>query len=678
MPKLTTTFPKIHVTTEDQALTLTNMICDLKLVSFDTETTGLDPYSHKCLLVSYSLPESPWKDSWGDPRIFGVDEFGNPLLNTEVGSRFVFEASNIDVCLPLITITSCSGINVIAHNYKFDAHFIYNTWKILPGKNGIVFDTAVMDHLFDENRSSRHGLKECCEDYGLYSGMRPFKSLFSKPPRGINMSEGEWALLHNKEEFLEYSATDCYATWKLFKYLRNELEKQYWYDESIKKDSNLFEYYVKYESEFIKSVWEMEHNGAYVVPGSLQKYEKPMVEKMLEIERFYAGLAGEIVNLNSHQQVRKLLFEKLKLTPVSWTVGGQSGVKSPSTDAEALGEMILRGDGEYVLPLMIYRRISKLFGTYVKGLQNEIKSDGRVHSTFSIHVVVTKRLSSSSPNLQNICNKEEDTDIVSLSVKDYDIRSAFQAPEGRSLIIADYSQLEVVICAHVTQEKSLIDALKNGLDVHANTAALMLGVPYDSIIAAKKAKEPTQEQKALLEVRRAAKTITFGLMYGQGPDSLAMSLRITPEKAQEYINLFYKVYPGILMTKEDLERECIANGFITCLLGLRRRLPEIYSEKTSIKNRAKRQLFNARIQASGSALMRFYMPAIANDLRLKELDAKLILQVHDEVIVECPSNHAEEVKQIVDKHLMDAMPFIPWVVPLKVESIIAKSWSEKK
>lgn len=671
MPKLTPIVPRTDIQTAEQAAVLRSLITDLKFVSFDTETTSEDPWAAKPLIVSMSVPKASWNPAWGDPAVFGSG------FDLGAGSRFVFEVANSDVTPVLVPVLAADGIDVLAHNWAYDAHVIHRFWSLLPGQGGRVFDTMVMDYLFNENRD--HGLKDCCGDYELVPGMLPFHKMFPKPPKAVSdlrpeLSPAEWALETNKDALLDYAALDPYATLVLFEYLRDKLMGQRWTDDAAQKESTLWDYYLKYEEPFLRATWQMETNGVLVDPSRLAPYAPKIEARMAEIEAEYARMAGRVINLDSNKQLTAFLYEDCGLPVVKQTKGGKTGNKSPSCDNDALEELAESGYRDIVAPLREYRKISKLLSTYVLGLQEHIRADGRVHGSFRVTGVVTGRLSSAAPNLQNIANKNDEDD----RVNEYDIRKAFIAPPGCKLVVADFSTLEVVITAQISQDKNLIKALREGLDLHAYTASVMFGLPYTDIIEAKNAANPTKEQKALKNRRKAAKTLMFGILYGMGAFSLAHKLDVEEDIAQDYIDRFFSTYPGISASKTYSNQFCMTNGFVLTLLNRRRRIPEIWSNRRGVQNRAIRQLYNARIQGSAGDLMRFYMPAITNSERLRSFGAKLVLQIHDEVVVETPERHAEETKAIVDRALAESLGHIKWVVPISADGKIVDTWSEGK
>jgi len=577
MPKFHSLLPYIEIKTEAEALVLSQVIRDLGIVAFDTETTSEDPHVARNVLVSLSVPKTPWRPQWGDQ-----------LFDLAQGSRLVFEPNPV-VAVPLVSMLDCVGVDVIAHNYPYDAHICWRTWRVRPGFRARVFDTLVMDHLVDENRYGRHGLKECCGDYGLIHGMKPFSTLFKKPPKGINLSPAEWAMETKREVFLDYAATDPYATLLLFYELKRRLEEQVWQD-----GKSLWDYYIEMEEPYVKSIWTMEHNGACVEAHALKRYEAPLKSRIQEIENFYTQRAGHVINLNSSDQLHRLFHETIGMPIVKYTDGGASGIRKASYKKEAL-EILEEDYPDDITPLLEHRKLSKLLSTYVEGLSSHIKSDGRVHCQFRVTGTRTGRTSSASPNLQNVENPSEDE-----RIQQYDIRIAFKAPEGRSLVVADFSQLEVLLTAQISGDENLIKVLLEGRDLHAYTAASLFDLKYEDILEAKVLKESggvlTSAQKKMLACRKSAKTLLFGILYGMGDKRLAANLGVTLEEARAIIDLFFKTFPGILQAKKYHTGFCKANGFVLTLLNRRRRLPEIWSNNIRASSKAERQLFNAIIQ----------------------------------------------------------------------------------
>ena len=509
-------------------------------VAYDTETTGLCIYQDFPIMLSFSdgkrrfaMMADPWlHHPWIKDGILGNTQL------TKIGT-----------------------------NSKFDRHMTANAGVEILGD---FEDTVVMSWLHNENRFG-HGLKDTAKDYcGLK--MIDFKEIFpmrraTKHQPGETAGEAIRRVLADPNERLkaiEYSGLDAYATHHVREYLKQRL-----IDERISSDRTMWDHYLEWEVPFTDVLWKLERRGFQICTGHLKGQKGPMEKEMLEIEGQIAQLAGWVVNINSTHQLRKLFFEQLKYKPVKMTDGGKTGNKMPSTDEEVLAEYAAKKCPFSTL-IMKHRKISKIYGTYIEGLLGWVDKGLRIHTTLKQGGTVTGRLSSADPNLQNIPRHKGDK---------YKIRESFVAAPGKRLVVADYDQLEMKIMAIFSRDEKMCDAINNGKDLHCYTAALMFGVSYDEIYAAKKAKQPTQEQEMLLAMRQTVKPIGFGLIFGIGPLKLAGQLsdelkrEVTKEEAQQNIAKYFGIFPGVKRFIEETHRSCHNTEFVQTLLGRKRRLP---------------------------------------------------------------------------------------------------------
>ncbi len=371
-----------------------------------------------------------------------------------------------------------------------------------------------------------------------------------------------------------------------------------------------------------------------------------MSKDLVALEEEIYALAGERFNVQSPQQLGVILFEKLKL-PVKRRT---QKTKSWSTDADTLEQLAAEG---HALPerLLRFREIAKLKSTYVDALPQLVAADGRIHTRFQQAVAATGRISSVNPNLQNIPVRTE---------QGQRIRKAFRAADGHLLVVADYSQIELRILAHIAGERAMIDAFAQGEDIHRSTAAAVLGVSPDLV---------TGEQ------RRAAKAINFGLIYGQGAFGLARQLGIAVKEAERFIEAYFARYTGVRAYMQETLERAEKEGRVETLWGRVRLLPELKHSNYAVRENAKRMAINARIQGSAADLLKIAMIAVDRRLRAEVPAARLLLTVHDELVLEAPVNDAQRVAGLV-RHEMENAAQLD--VPLVVETGSGPTWGEAK
>jgi DNA polymerase-1 len=365
--------------------------------------------------------------------------------------------------------------------------------------------------------------------------------------------------------------------------------------------------------------------------------------RLLELERQAHDAAGQPFNLNSPKQLGEILFGKLQLPVVKKTASG-----GPSTDEEVLEKLA----EDYPLPklLLEYRGAAKLKSTYTDKLPRMVNArTGRVHTSYSQATAVTGRLSSTDPNLQNI------------PVRTHEgrrIREAFVAPSGSVIVSADYSQIELRIMAHLSRDESLLRAFAQGLDVHRATASEVFGVPVEEVSA---------------EQRRYAKTINFGLIYGMSAFGLAAQLGIEREAAKNWIERYFARYPGVARYMNDTRAQAKAQGYVETVLGRRLWLPEINSPNGPRRGAAERQAINAPLQGTAADIVKLAMVAVQGWLETEQLGSRLIMQVHDELVLEVPGGELDLVKREVAR-LMGAALVLE--VPLLVEVGAGPNWEQ--
>jgi len=388
----------------------------------------------------------------------------------------------------------------------------------------------------------------------------------------------------------------------------------------------------------------MERTGILVDREVLEELSRRLEASLAELEAAIHEEAGGPFNPASPQQLADVLFDRLGYPVLRRT----AKTKRPSTNVEVLQELAARG---YRLPALIleYREQAKLKGTYVDALPRQIGSDGRIHTRFHQTVTATGRLSSSDPNLQNIPVRTE---------LGREIRRAFIAPEGRLILAADYSQIELRVLAHMSGDAALSEAFRRGEDIHRATAAAVLGKDPAAVT-------PTE--------RRAAKTVNFGLIYGMGAYSLARDLGITPAEAQRFIDTYFERFPGVRRYMDGLRERARAEGVVTTLFGRIRRIANLDAANANVRAAAERMAINAPIQGTAADIIKLAMIEVHR--RLGSGPARLLLQVHDELVLEVPAGELDAVAHEV----RDAMEHVVELdVPLVVDVGSGPSWYEAK
>ena len=355
----------------------------------------------------------------------------------------------------------------------------------------------------------------------------------------------------------------------------------------------------------------MEHAGMLVDRKALSAFGDMLDERISADQAEIYALAGETFNINSTQQLGRILFDgdKLGLPPVKKTKTGYS------TNAEVLEK--LRGQHPIIDKILEYRQYTKLKSTYVDGLGKVIAPDGRIHTSFQNTVTATGRLSSAEPNLQNIPVRTE---------LGAELRKMFVAPAGKVLVDADYSQIELRLLAHIAGDEHMIEAFRSGEDIHTVTAAQVFGVPVDQVTK---------------HMRSSAKAVNFGIVYGISAFSLSQDIGVPTYEAKEYIEKYFARFSGVHAYMTDVVSRAKADGYVTTLFGRRRWLPELKSSNFNTRSFGERVALNMPIQGTAADIMKLAMIHVHSRLREEGLQARLILQVHDELIVECPEEEAE-------------------------------------
>jgi DNA polymerase-1 len=387
----------------------------------------------------------------------------------------------------------------------------------------------------------------------------------------------------------------------------------------------------------------MEQNGAILNSKILNAQSKDLENRIKKLEKSAYNLAGEEFNLGSTKQLREIFFDKLGYRVIKKTPGGQ-----PSTDEKVLAELA----EEYELPkvLLEHRTLSKLKSTYTDKLPGQISnSTGKVHTSFHQAVTTTGRLSSSDPNLQNIPIRTEDG---------RRIRQAFEPSEGHRFISADYSQIELRVMAHMSKDEGLLKAFQEGEDVHSKTASEVFNVDIEEVTT---------------DLRRNAKAINFGLIYGISAFGLGKQLGITRNLAAEYMAMYFEKYPGVKEYMESTKKLAGENGYIETLFGRRLYLRDINASNAMRRQASERAAINAPVQGTAADIMKIAMIKMHKLIKETNIDAKLILQVHDELILDTPAKEIDQVIELVTESMMGAANLD---VPLEIDIGIGDNWDQ--
>lgn len=408
------------------------------------------------------------------------------------------------------------------------------------------------------------------------------------------------------------------------------------------REKEQYKLFNEIEMPLVKVLAEMEYKGVLVDKKMLEEYSVSLGKKVDELAKEICDLAGEEFNVNSTKQLGVILFEKLGLPVIKKTKSGYS------TDVDALEK--LKEEHPIIEKILEYRTLSKLKATYVDGMLPLINSDTkRIHANFKQTVTATGRISCTDPNLQNIPIRTE---------IGRELRKIFIAPEGCSFIDADYSQIELRVLAHISEDETMIEAFKNGADIHAITASQVFEVPLEEVTK---------------QMRSEAKAVNFGIVYGISDFGLASNIGINRKKAKTYIEKYFEKYPNIKKYMDNEKEKCRELGYVETLWGRRRYVPEIKSNNFNVRQFGERVAMNAPIQGTAADIIKIAMVNVFDELNKNNLRAKLILQVHDELVIEAPDDEVEVAKNILVNCMENV---IKLRLPLKAEAQVGKNWYE--
>ncbi len=509
----------------------------------------------------------------------------------------------------------------IGHHLKYDRHVLANHGIALAG---IRYDTMLESYVLDST-ATRHDMDSVALKYLGVTTIH-YEDVAGKGAKQISFDQVPVATA------APYAAEDADVTLRLHRALWPRLVET----------PGLQRVYEELERPLIPILGAMERHGVLLDTQLLKRQSRELEKGMAAAEAAAFEAAGGKFNIGSAKQLQEILFERLGLAPLRKTPGGQ-----PSTAEDVLEEL----SAEHELPRRVleYRSLAKLKSTYTDKLPELTDAHSRVHTSYHQAVAATGRLSSSDPNLQNIPIR---------TAEGRRIRQAFIAPAGYRLVAADYSQIELRIMAHLSGDTGLQAAFREDQDIHRATAAEVFGTPLAAVTA---------------EQRRSAKAINFGLIYGMSAFGLARQLGIERSAAQEYVNLYFERYPGVKRYMDETRKQARADGFVTTVLGRRLHLPEIRSRNTQRRQYAERSAINAPMQGTAADIIKLAMIRVADWLAKGEVDARLIMQVHDELVLEVAAADAGVLIGALDTLMGEAVVL---TVPLKVQAAAGLNWDE--
>ena len=550
------------------------------------------------------------------PDLTGIVVVCKTGENTAVTAELFFEKFSGD-WNGLLRSLFAGDIKKVSHNVKDLTRTLLENG--LPA-DGFVFDTALAAYLLDATA-------------GSYDLQRLFVSYFNEElPKPLYLEKEAFSLLGDAAQ--AEASFDSYAAAvdALYDLLASKL-----------KELDMWELFETAELPLCRVLAEMELAGCRVDARALAEFGEMLSRRAAELEQNIYDMAGESFNINSPKQLGEILFGKLGLPHGKKTKTGWS------TNADVLEK--LRYEAPIVGAVLEYRQLTKLKSTYADGLLKALDPDGRVRTSFQMTVTATGRLSSTEPNLQNIPTR---TDLGS------EIRRMFVPADGCVLVDADYSQIELRILAHMAGDEGMREAFLSGGDFHAETAAKVFHVARADVTP---------------EMRRSAKAVNFGIVYGISAFSLSQDIGVTVAEAKAYMEAYFATFPGVRKYMDEVVEKAKETGYVETLLHRRRDLPELKSSNFNMRSFGERVALNMPVQGTAADVMKLAMVAVHKRLKAENLQARLVLQVHDELIVECPESEAETVAKLLEEEMEHVVALS---VPLTAEAHWGKNWLEAK
>ncbi|PJG83641.1 DNA polymerase I [Caviibacterium pharyngocola] len=599
-------------------------------IAVDTETDSLDAMQANLVGISFALENGeacyiPLAHV-GEVAVSTLETQGDLFDDVQVSAPLVRERlpnqlDRADCLAQLKPLLEDPAIKKIGQNLKYDLTVFANHHINLAG---VAFDTMLESYVLDS--TGRHNMDDLSARY-LGHNTIAFETIAGKGKNQLTFDQIDIPTA------TEYAAEDADVTMKLHQRL--------WAD--LSQTETLATLFRDIELPLVGVLSRIERNGVLIDSRTLAAQSQEIAARLTALEAQVHQEAGETFNLASTKQLQEILFNKLGLPIVAKTPKG-----APSTNEDVLDELAQQGHSVPKL-LMEHRGLAKLKSTYTDKLPQMINpTTGRVHTSYHQAITTTGRLSSSDPNLQNIPIRNEEG---------RRIRQAFIAPQNYSIIAADYSQIELRIMAHLSQDEGLIRAFNEGKDIHRSTAAEIFGLPLDAVTA---------------EQRRGAKAINFGLIYGMSAFGLSRQLGISRAEAQKYMDLYFQRYPGVQRFMTDIREKAKAQGYVETLFGRRLYLPEINASSAMRRKAAERVAINAPMQGTAADIIKRAMIEIDRAIGQSD-EIKMIMQVHDELVFEVRSDKIEKYTPLI-KNLMENAAKL--VVPLIVDVGIGKNWDE--
>jgi len=579
-----------------------------ELIAFDTETDSLDYMQANVVGLSFAV--QPGEAAYV------------PLEHNYPGAPKQLDRA--EVLTKLQPILNAKAAKIIGHNLKYDRSVLLNHGIEL---NGIQHDTMLESYVCNST-ASRHDLDTLCEKHLSHSNIH-FEDVAGKGTKQITFDQV--AL----EQAVDYAAEDADMVLRLHNVFWAELEQ--------KAKNKQKELYQTIELPMLKVLSNIERNGVLVDDKLLAKQSKQLGKRIVEVEKEAYEVAGTSFNLASPKQIQAILFEQQGLPVIRKTPKGQ-----PSTAEDVLQELA----DQYPLPklLLEHRTLSKLKSTYLDKLPQLINAKtGRIHTSYHQAVAVTGRLSSSDPNLQNIPIRTEEG---------RRIRQAFVAAKDCKILAADYSQIELRIMAHLSQDERLCEAFAQGEDIHRATAAEVFDLTLDKVAS---------------EQRRAAKAINFGLIYGMSAFGLAKQLGISRTEAQQYVTLYFERYPGVKKYMDNIREQAREQSYVETLFGRRLYLPDINNKNVQRRQYAERTAINAPMQGTAADIIKRAMLDIDDYLQQQDFNCRMIMQVHDELVFEVHEECIDEIQTAAVNKMTNAAVLS---VPLVVDAQLGNNWDE--
>lgn len=602
-------------------------------VAIDTETTSLD--AARAELVGVAMATSPGKGCYIPLRHIPAGQAGTDTPQQGLDFSAPEPPSQIkqipyDTAIEALRgLLADEAVLKIGHNLKYDMHILSQ-----PRNGGLavypVDDTMCLSYVLDAGRTERHGLDHLALNLLQVQTIK-YEDLCGKGAKQISFAEvpPEAACAYASED-----ADICLRLWMMY---RPRLARE-----------GVSSVYERLERPLIPILAEMEKTGIVVDDNILRRLSNDFATRIVELEAIIHEQAGSSFNIASPKQLGEILFDQMGLEG-----GKKSKTGAWSTGADVLEDLAANGVA-IAQSVLDYRQLAKLKSTYTDALMKSINPDsGRVHTSYSMVGASTGRLSSSDPNLQNIPIRTHEG---------RQIRTAFVARKGYKLISADYSQIELRLVAHVAGEESMIAAFHKGVDIHAQTAAEVFNVPLETMDA---------------ETRRRAKAINFGIIYGISGFGLARQLSIPQGEARDYIKAYFERFPGIRAYMDEAKQFAKVNHYVETLFGRRIHIPQIEDKNQAVRAFAERQAINAPIQGSAADIIKRAMIRLPAALRGENIDADMLLQVHDELIFEVPEDQTDKAVAAITRIMEEAAaPVLSLKVPLVAEAGIADSWAE--